>query len=106
MAITLLLKSLAMAFQMPLVLGASGTSDVSSPAIFDLSASKWTLSNSDMDISIPASFPSYAHLDLYANQVIGNPEFGLNDFNLRWIWKQNWTYTTTLADLSVIRDIF
>lgn len=106
MAITPLLTLLAMAFLAPFLLGSSVTSNASSPGIFDLSASQWTLSNPALDINIPASFPSYAHLDLYANQVIGNPEYGLNDFNLRWIWKQNWTYTTTLASLSVIRAVF
>ncbi|KAK8096718.1 beta-mannosidase [Apiospora kogelbergensis] len=93
-----------MAFLAPFLLGSSVTSNASSPGIFDLSASQWTLSNPALDINIPASFPSYAHLDLYANQVIGNPEYGLNDFNLRWIWKQNWTYTTTLASLSTRYD--
>ncbi|KAK6858452.1 glycoside hydrolase family 2 protein [Apiospora arundinis] len=104
MATTLVLALLTMALQAPLVLGGSVASDVSSPGIFDLSSSQWTLSNPAMGISIPASFPSYAHLDLYSSQVIGNPEYGLNDFNLRWIWKQNWTYTTTLADLSTGHD--
>ncbi|KAK8079031.1 hypothetical protein PG994_002838 [Apiospora phragmitis] len=90
-----------MALQVPLVLGDRIVSPMSSPNILDLISSQWTLNNPAMDISIPASFPSYAHLDLYANQVIGNPEYGLNDFNLRWIWKQNWTYTTNIEDLQV-----
>lgn len=91
----------AMALQVPLALGDMIASGTPRPGIFDLSASKWTLSNPAMDISIPASFPSYAHVDLYASQVIGNPEYGLNDFNLRWIWKQNWTYTTNIPDMYV-----
>lgn len=37
-----------------------------------------------------------AHLDLYNAQVIGDPYYGLNDFNLRWIALTNWTYSTTL----------
>ncbi|KAK7959595.1 uncharacterized protein PG986_004449 [Apiospora aurea] len=86
-----------MALQVPLVLGGSIPS---SPSILDLSSSQWTLSNPAMEISIPARFPSYAHLDLYANHVIGNPEYALNEFNLRWVWKQNWTYTTQIEDLS------
>ena len=36
------------------------------------------------------------HLDLYAAQVIGDPYFGLNDFNLRWIAWNNWTYSASL----------
>ncbi|KAK7911961.1 beta-mannosidase [Apiospora marii] len=88
-----------MALQVPLVLGDGIASGTSSPGIVDLSDSKWTLSNPAIDISVPASFPSYAHIDLYANHVIGNPEYGLNDFNLRWIWKQNWTYITSIPDI-------
>jgi beta-mannosidase len=36
------------------------------------------------------------HLDLWDAKVIGDPYYGLNDFNLRWIIWQNWTYSTTL----------
>ena len=68
--------------------------------ITSLSNYHWTLQSLPLNISIPAAFPSYAHLDLYANEVIGNPEYGLNDFNLRWIWQTNWTYTTTFTGLS------
>lgn len=96
-----LLTLFAMALQAPLVLGDGIASGTSSPGILDLGDSKWTLSNPAMDISLPASFPSYAHLDLYANHIIGNPEYGLNDFNLRWIWRQNWTYTTNIVNLYV-----
>ncbi|KAK8029919.1 hypothetical protein PG993_011210 [Apiospora rasikravindrae] len=88
---------LTMALQVPLVLGDSISS---SPRIADLSSSQWTLSNPAMGISVPARFPSYAHLDLYANHVIEDPEYALNEFNFRWIWKQNWTYTTQIEDIS------
>ncbi|KAF2084794.1 glycoside hydrolase family 2 protein [Saccharata proteae CBS 121410] len=54
--------------------------------IIDLSESEWTLSNPVYDVSVPASFPSQAHLDLYAANVIGDPYFGLNDFDLRWVY--------------------
>jgi beta-mannosidase len=37
------------------------------------------------------------HLDLWDANVIGDPYYGLNDFNLRWIVWQNWTYSATLA---------
>ena len=50
-----------------------------------LSEYSWTVGNTGLNISVPASFPSQVHLDLYAEQVIGNPLFGLNDFNLRWL---------------------
>ncbi|OCK75304.1 glycoside hydrolase family 2 protein [Lepidopterella palustris CBS 459.81] len=62
--------------------------------VLDLSTIDWTLSNSNFNISVPAQLPSQAHLDLYAAQVIGNPIYGLNDFNLRWIANSNWTYTS------------
>lgn len=63
-------------------------------SVISLSGSEWTLSNPGLNISVPASFPSQAHLDLYASQVIGNPYYGLNDFNLRWVAWTNWTYTS------------
>lgn len=66
---------------------------VASQQVTDLSHSSWTLENPSLNVSVPAAFPSYVHLDLYASQVIGEPEYGLNDFNLRWVWMgQNWTY--------------
>ncbi|RMZ02582.1 hypothetical protein D0860_07149 [Hortaea werneckii] len=54
-----------------------------------------------LNVSVPAHLPSQAHLDLYANRVIGDPYYGLNDFNLRWVAWSNWTYTSTpIAGLS------
>lgn len=50
-----------------------------------LSDYSWSVGNAELNVSVPASFPSQVHLDLYAGQVIGNPLFGLNDFNLRWV---------------------
>jgi beta-mannosidase len=38
---------------------------------------------------------------LYNAQVIGDPYYGLNDFNLRWITWNNWTYS---AELPVKQD--
>lgn len=68
---------------------------VAGQGITNLSDCSWTLENPTLNVSVPAAFPSYVHLDLYASQVIGEPEYGLNDFNLRWIWMgQNWTYQT------------
>ena len=70
--------------------------------ILDLSAIDWTVSNSNLSISVPGQLPSQAHLDLYAAHVIGDPYYGLNDFNLRWIADSNWTYTSgPLVDLLV-----
>jgi len=67
---------------------------VSSQSVVSLVGSDWTLSNDALNVSVPAQLPSYAQLDLLANQVIGDPLYGLNNFNLRWIVWQNWTYTS------------
>lgn len=41
--------------------------------VIDLSGSGWSLQNLPMNISIPASLPSQAHLDLYEQSIIGDP---------------------------------
>ena len=46
---------------------------VASQKVIDLSGNDWTLSNSELNVSVPGSVPSQAHLDLYAAQVIGDP---------------------------------
>ena len=46
---------------------------VISQKVIDLSGSDWTLENLPLNISVPGSVPSQAHLDLYAAQVIGDP---------------------------------
>lgn len=51
-----------------IVLGAFSTQTA-----IDLSGDGWTLQNLPLNISVPASLPSQAHLDLYAAQVIGDP---------------------------------
>lgn len=47
--------------------------NVFSQTLIDLSGSEWTLENLLLNISVPGSVPSQAHLDLYAAQVIGDP---------------------------------
>lgn len=61
-----------------------------------MSTLQWTLENPSLNVSVPGNVPSQAHLDLYSAQVIGDPYYGLNDFNLRWVAETNWTYTATL----------
>lgn len=39
--------------------------------IVNLTGDAWTLSNPELNVSVPAHLPSQAHLDLFANQVIG-----------------------------------
>ena len=46
---------------------------VFSQKVIDLSGHDWTLENIPLNISVPGSVPSQAHLDLYAAQVIGDP---------------------------------
>ena len=62
--------------------------------VISLVGDGWTLSNAAGNISVPAHLPSQAHLDLYAADVIGDPYYNLNDFNLRWVVWSNWTYTS------------
>ncbi|KAF1991404.1 glycoside hydrolase family 2 protein [Aulographum hederae CBS 113979] len=81
--------------------GLSFVASSTSLKIYDLSEANWTLTNTGNDtISIPAHIPSVAHIDLHAAGVIGDPSFGLSDFTLRWVTDQNWTYATTLPQLS------
>ena len=68
--------------------------------VTNLSETAWKLSNDLLNISVPASLPSQAHLDLFAAGVIGDPYRDLNDFNLRWVVWQNWTYSSALQGLS------
>ncbi|KAL0265108.1 hypothetical protein SLS55_001067 [Diplodia seriata] len=76
------------------VLGAAAAVSVAAQRVVDLSGPGWTLSNPSLNISVPAQLPSQAHLDLFAAQVIGDPYYALNDFNLRWVARANWTYTS------------
>lgn len=46
---------------------------VFSQKVIDLSGNEWTLENLPLNISVPGSVPSHAHLDLYAAQVIDDP---------------------------------
>lgn len=66
------------------LLAAILASGASSLNVLDLSTAEWTVSNPALNVSVPGSLPSQAHLDLYNAQVIGDPYFGLNDFNLRF----------------------
>ncbi|KAF2189589.1 glycoside hydrolase family 2 protein [Zopfia rhizophila CBS 207.26] len=77
------------------ILAASLASVACSQTLLDLSTVQWTVTSPNFSyISVPGKLPSQTHLDLYAAQVIGNPLYGLNDFNLRWIGDSNWTYTS------------
>lgn len=77
---------------LPTVLGSNSNT-------IDLSTQKWTLSNTPYNISVPGKVPSHVHLDLQAAQIIGDPYYALNDFNLRWIAWADWNYTTAISGL-------
>ncbi|KAI1141502.1 glycoside hydrolase family 2 protein [Hypoxylon sp. FL0543] len=83
-----------------LALLASAASVAGAVTVVDLSDTPWTLENGDRNISVPGKVPSHVHLDLLASQVIDDPYYGLNDFNLRWVALSNWTYTSQLSGLS------
>ncbi|KAF2018760.1 glycoside hydrolase family 2 protein [Aaosphaeria arxii CBS 175.79] len=78
------------------VLAASAVPSAMSLGVLDLGSISWTLTSPNYsNISVPAGFPSQAHLDLRAAGIIEDPLYGLNDFNLRWVAEANWTYTST-----------
>ncbi|KAI0888049.1 glycoside hydrolase family 2 protein [Annulohypoxylon maeteangense] len=77
---------------------------VSAVNIVDLSDVNWTLRNDELDISVPGKVPSHVHLDLYASNIIEDPYYGLNDFDLRWVALSNWTYTSSLPIPSSAED--
>ena len=54
------------------------TTSVLSQNVIDLSGTDWTLENLPLNISVPGSVPSQAHLDLYAAQVISDPYAVIN----------------------------
>ncbi|PNP42354.1 hypothetical protein TGAMA5MH_06036 [Trichoderma gamsii] len=68
--------------------------------VLDLSKQQWTLTSPNFpNISVPGKVPSHAHVDLYAANIISDPLIGLNDFNLRWVGFNNWTYTSDINGL-------
>ncbi|KAK2826701.1 hypothetical protein Q5P01_020915 [Channa striata] len=58
---------------------------------------KWSLSNSDGSVSLPAQVPGCVHSALQQQRVIQDPYFRFNDVSYRWIAFDNWTYTTTFT---------
>jgi hypothetical protein len=62
---------------------ASGASSLN---VVDLSTARWTVSNPALNVSVPGSLPSQAHLDLYNAQVIGDP--------CTRVFKRIWTQRT------------
>uniref|UniRef100_A0A4W6DKX8 Beta-mannosidase n=1 Tax=Lates calcarifer TaxID=8187 RepID=A0A4W6DKX8_LATCA len=56
---------------------------------------KWSLSNSNGSLSLPAEVPGCVHSALQKQGFIQDPYFRFNDVSYRWIAFDNWTYTTT-----------
>ncbi|KAG6100455.1 hypothetical protein E4U30_004614 [Claviceps sp. LM220 group G6] len=67
--------------------------------LIDLTEQTWTLQSLLMNISVPGRVPSQVHLDLFEAKVIGDPYYGLNDFNLRWIAQSDWSYVSNIAHM-------
>ncbi|XP_071101412.1 beta-mannosidase-like [Haliotis cracherodii] len=76
---------------------------VSYADVVDLSGN-WTLLNNVRGERIPASVPGSMYTALYTNKLIPDPLYRDNDVKLRWIGREDWTYTRTFqlssADLS------
>uniref|UniRef100_A0A3B5BMD1 Beta-mannosidase n=1 Tax=Stegastes partitus TaxID=144197 RepID=A0A3B5BMD1_9TELE len=58
---------------------------------------KWTLSNSNGSLLLPAEVPGCVHSALQQQGFILDPYFRFNDLSYRWISLDNWTYTTTFT---------
>ncbi|KAI1773308.1 glycoside hydrolase family 2 protein [Hypoxylon cercidicola] len=82
-----------------IILAALAASTAGAVNVVDLSDATWTLKGNGSDISVPGKVPSQVHLDLFASQVIDDPYYGLNDFDLRWVALANWTYTAPVSGL-------
>ncbi|KAL5342765.1 glycoside hydrolase superfamily [Aspergillus crustosus] len=73
---------------------ASNLASSSSLHVLELSDINWTLNNTALNITVPASLPSQAHLDLLKAGIIEDPYYGLNEVKYRWVAEEDWTYTS------------
>ncbi|XP_046577124.1 beta-mannosidase-like [Haliotis rubra] len=55
----------------------------------------WTLLNNVRGERMPASVPGSMYTALYNNKLIPDPLYRDNDVKLRWIGREDWTYTRT-----------
>jgi beta-mannosidase len=65
------------------LLGLFAVAAVTSKSIVDLGDERWILQNPSLDISVPGSVPSHAHLDLLENKIIDEPTYGTQLVRLR-----------------------
>ncbi|KAF1374461.1 hypothetical protein PFLUV_G00229340 [Perca fluviatilis] len=64
---------------------------------------KWSLSNSNGSVWLPAEVPGCVHSALQEQGYIQDPYFRFNDVSYRWIAFDNWTYTTTFPGSTQLR---
>ncbi|XP_070698730.1 beta-mannosidase [Pempheris klunzingeri] len=64
---------------------------------------KWSLSNSNSSLCLPAEVPGCVHSALQQQGYIQDPYYRFNDASYRWIAFDNWTYTTTFNRSSQLR---
>ena len=57
-------------------LGLVAATLVTSQKVVDLSRERWILQNRSLNISVPGSVPSQAHLDLFKHKLIEEPTYG------------------------------
>ncbi|XP_033967913.1 beta-mannosidase [Pseudochaenichthys georgianus] len=65
---------------------------------------KWSLSNSNGSVSLPAEVPGCVHSTLQKQGYIQDPYFRFNDVSYRWIAFDNWNYTTTFTVSTQLRS--
>jgi beta-mannosidase len=58
-------------------LGLFAVAAVTSKTIIALGDERWILQNPSLNISVPGSVPSHAHLDLLKNKIIDEPTYGM-----------------------------
>uniref|UniRef100_A0A3B4X821 Beta-mannosidase n=1 Tax=Seriola lalandi dorsalis TaxID=1841481 RepID=A0A3B4X821_SERLL len=68
-------------------------------------AGKWSLSNANGSVSLPAQVPGCVHSALQQQGFIQDPYFRFNDVSYRWIAFDNWTYTTTFNVSAQVRSV-
>ena len=97
--VSILYENLVMAHLRSALTASCLAACVAAQSVLDLSSFSWHISDPAGNVSVPASFPSQAHLDLYEQGVIPYPQFGLGDFDLRWVAYSNWTYSANITGL-------
>ncbi|MFX1567495.1 MAG: glycoside hydrolase family 2 protein [Promethearchaeota archaeon] len=53
---------------------------------------RWQLINSDKSIHIDTNVPGSVYETLINQEIIEDPFYGLNEFNVRWVYESDWEY--------------